>query len=433
MSTPDHATTPTPGSPVRTRMRPTSRGWWALALAVLLWAGGEITGLTAGRTMAVALLLTSLVSVAHLVLTRAGLRLQRHVLDQAVPVGGGARIDMQVRLTPLVGALGTAHGRVREHLPEALGGDGDVQLAPSMPHHLVVARRGIHELGPCEVHLRDVFGLWTLRCSFAAPATVTGLPRVEPIGSRAARSAGVARAQDTAAANDPGVGELGVIPRPYADGDDIRRIHWRASARVGRLMTREDEPSRDTTAAIVLDTRRIIPPPPESVDDLLALQDRIVEFAASLLAALTEHGWEVRVLDAGGDEITRIDRRSTNDASPVGRSVDATAARASLVDLAGIGFGDDPGSTSLLTDHAAGSVHLVIALGPDLGQQPFAGLELDRFAARAPQRLAIGLRPDGRSRTDSSRSGRWLLLRTTLDTPLEDVLLAADATERERV
>jgi len=50
-------------------------------------------------------------------------------------------------------------------------------------------------------------------------------------------------------------GEDDVSIRAYRDGDDLRRIHWPATAKTGELMVRqEDRPAR-RRAAIVLDSR----------------------------------------------------------------------------------------------------------------------------------------------------------------------------------
>jgi hypothetical protein len=179
------------------------------------------------------------------------------------------------------------------------------------------------------------------------------------------------------------VGEIGPIARPYAPGDDIRRIHWRASARTGRLMTREDEPTAGRSAVVVLDTTRR-----EGLSG--QIEEALVSHAATVLESLGLNGWEVRIVDASGDEITRTQRRrGIPGPSPLGSEADAVERRASLLALAEVGFDDDE-PHGVGRDHAAGHAELAIALGPDLGE-PFAGLELDRFAGRATRRTAIAL------------------------------------------
>ena len=45
------------------------------------------------------------------------------------------------------------------------------------------------------------------------------------------------------------------LVREYRQGDDVRRIHWRSTARWGDLMVRREEQSWDPSASIVLDSR----------------------------------------------------------------------------------------------------------------------------------------------------------------------------------
>jgi uncharacterized protein (DUF58 family) len=50
-------------------------------------------------------------------------------------------------------------------------------------------------------------------------------------------------------------GEDDVIPRAYRDGDELRRVHWRSTARYGTLMVRREEQRWRNRATVLLDTR----------------------------------------------------------------------------------------------------------------------------------------------------------------------------------
>ena len=102
--------------------------------------------------------------------------------------------------------------------------------------------------------LRDPFGLTNRFAEVGATGDIVVLPRIDPlVGGRPPGN---------------GVGAEGEIPfmvalhgeddqsiREYRDGDDLRRIHWPATARTGDLMVRqEDRPAR-RRAMILLDPR----------------------------------------------------------------------------------------------------------------------------------------------------------------------------------
>ncbi|NUR87840.1 MAG: DUF58 domain-containing protein, partial [Nonomuraea sp.] len=62
---------------------------------------------------------------------------------------------------------------------------------------------------------------------------------------------GDSRTRSVAAAGDDDV-----APREYRQGDDLRRVHWRSTARHGELMVRREEQQWQSRGALLLDTRR---------------------------------------------------------------------------------------------------------------------------------------------------------------------------------
>lgn len=121
-------------------------------------------------------------------------------------------------------------------------------------YRLYAIRRGRFELGPPQVKFSDPFALWEdvrnldLRTEVLvvpAPVQLTGLPA--GAGNRSAASG-------TAALGSVG-GDPDVAVRGYRNGDDIRTIHWRASARHDELMVRLEEPVSHGGAVVLIDHR----------------------------------------------------------------------------------------------------------------------------------------------------------------------------------
>jgi len=119
---------------------------------------------------------------------------------------------------------------------------------------LVAARRGRFLLGPPSVRIGDPFGLWEDNRTLPVRSEVLVVPAVVDLAgmpiSTGSRSAASDRAMSGASGGDPDVGI-----RNYRSGDDIRTIHWRASARHDELMVRLEEPVSHGGAVVMLDHR----------------------------------------------------------------------------------------------------------------------------------------------------------------------------------
>ena len=114
--------------------------------------------------------------------------------------------------------------------------------------------RGRHRLGPLTLRVRDPFGLATIATSLPGSSDILVLPRIEALSSGRPRGDGIG-AEGAIPHMVALHGEDDVAIRSYRDGDDLRRIHWPATAHRSELMVRqEDRPAR-RRAVIVMDSR----------------------------------------------------------------------------------------------------------------------------------------------------------------------------------
>ncbi len=114
--------------------------------------------------------------------------------------------------------------------------------------------RGRYPIGPLSIRLTDPFGMCELERAFASRDVLVVTPVVQPLpwvalGGEWAGS-GESRSRSLAAA-----GEDDVATREYRQGDDLRRVHWRSTARHGELMVRREEQPWESRAVLLLDTR----------------------------------------------------------------------------------------------------------------------------------------------------------------------------------
>jgi uncharacterized protein (DUF58 family) len=114
--------------------------------------------------------------------------------------------------------------------------------------------RGHYRTGPLHIRLTDPFHLVDLRRSFTATDEVVITPIVEPLHFlEPPRSIDVG---DDAGSHSIGVrGADDASTREYRTGDDLRKIHWRSSARTGALMVRQEERPWQGEITLLLDLR----------------------------------------------------------------------------------------------------------------------------------------------------------------------------------
>jgi uncharacterized protein (DUF58 family) len=92
-------------------------------------------------------------------------------------------------------------------------------------------------------------------------------------------------------------GEDDAAPRAYQDGDDLRRVHWRSTARYGELMVRREEHQWRNSASVFLDTRRVA----HAGSGTTSTFELAVSAAASIGAHLTEEGFRGKLITDAGE------------------------------------------------------------------------------------------------------------------------------------
>ena len=119
---------------------------------------------------------------------------------------------------------------------------------------LFAERRGRFLLGPPTTKVADPFDLWEDHRELAGSPEILVVPTVVALVGLPRSSGATSAASGQSAAGSIG-GDPDVGVRPYVAGDDIRTIHWRASARHDDLVVRVEEPVSHGGATLLLDHR----------------------------------------------------------------------------------------------------------------------------------------------------------------------------------
>ena len=280
----------------------TLRGKGFIAVGLGLSLGAAMSGQR--DLMRVSILLVLLPVISAVWVYRRGFRLgcKRQVQTGQMSVGS------TVQATVTIENLGprTSSMLLRDVVPRALGVSPHRVLMPlstgdttQLSYGLHASRRGSFLVGPLRLTALDPFGLVSLTRSFRSTSPILVVPRVIDLGAAhfaaqhlghgdAARSSLAARGHDD------------VVPREYRSGDDLRRIHWRASARTGELMVRREEEPWAQHATIVVDTRARA----HVVHDGESTLESALTIAASVGTLLLRHNFDVTVRTIDGRTIS---------------------------------------------------------------------------------------------------------------------------------
>jgi uncharacterized protein (DUF58 family) len=164
--------------------------------------------------------------------------------------------------------------------------------------------RGRFEIGPMSVRVTDPFGLIELGRTFRTTAPLVVTPRTVPLPSIPLGGAWTGSGDNRPRAFATGSAE-DVTVREYRRGDDLRRVHWRSSARVGELMVRREEQPWQARATLLLDTRLRAHRGTGAASSFEAA----VSAAASIAVHLSERGFTLRLVTAAGEDPTAWQRR----------------------------------------------------------------------------------------------------------------------------
>jgi uncharacterized protein (DUF58 family) len=238
----------------------TTRGTSFLAAGI----AAALAGLFLGERdlVSVGVLLVVLPLFSALAAGRARYRLScvRHISPPRVPAGQPAQVHVHLEN---VSRLPTGLLLAEDAVPYALGSrpryvlngierGGSRELSYPVRSDL----RGKFSVGPLEIRIADAFGLVELGRAFSSSTTFVVTPRVVTLPRSVVSGSwlgnGDGKARITAAA-----GEDDVVPRSYRDGDELRRVHWRSTARYGELMVRREEQQWRNRVLLLLDTRRV--------------------------------------------------------------------------------------------------------------------------------------------------------------------------------
>jgi uncharacterized protein (DUF58 family) len=293
----------------------TLRGAGAVALGVALLIAASSLGRVELAVFGLALLLLTAGGWLSLRLAGRVTDVDRSLTTDVASVGGISTVEARLLLSarPVPGGTwrdGLPDFAVRAIATEASPNGATGELPPGgrgilhVSYAVMGMRRGRHTIGPLQTAAVDPFGLTRRRATIGMRTAVTIVPAVIPLAALPGSPGASGSSQLTTGRHGQGADNL--IPRPYAPGDSMRRIHWRASAHHGSFMVREEE--RETTPrAIIVFSRgaeRWGSAAPHGTDEGF---EAAITLCVSAAWSLARDGYSVSVMDSDGAVIGLVE------------------------------------------------------------------------------------------------------------------------------
>jgi uncharacterized protein (DUF58 family) len=262
------------------RLTFTALGRWYIALTIAIGLAAINTGNNL-LFLVLGLLLSSIVVSG--VLSETSLRAVRVTrrLPASASVGAPALVGLVARNEkPRAPSVGLT---LREKGGDVAGQGLLLLLGPGrteeVSYRFTPSRRGLHRFDQVEMATRAPFGLFEKSRPLPAPGELVVFPRRIPPPPQQPRQ--LAREGERTTGRAGHGLEMHAL-RDHRPGEDVRSIHWRSSARAGKLIGIDREQERRRQVCVVFDQRRA--------------SAAVLEAAVEHTAALFE-----RELDGGAD------------------------------------------------------------------------------------------------------------------------------------
>lgn len=263
----------------------TARGFYTLLFGALMLLTALSVGSAGAFLLGTAALFCWALSFLCVLLAVLGCRVTQETALRETERGGACRYQLSVRLllpapiAPLSLRVSLPSGRQSEFLlPARLMGQTSSENEFPCPHV------GVFPVGVTQIAFADCFGLFSLRCRARAPlAELTVLPKpadVQPLAFSPGE--GESSAAQRAQADHSTPADV----RAWQDGDELKRVHWKLSARRQSLMVHTYETPQRPDALVILNCA---PPPAVGPAQRAALIDALEETCAGTLRALLAH------------------------------------------------------------------------------------------------------------------------------------------------
>lgn len=138
--------------------------------------------------------------------------------------------------------------------------------------------RGSYEIGVKSIEIEDFFGITRLVYKVFDPKEITVAPRIIPIDTLRLKTDHISESHMVLNTSQEDMATM-LDTRPYIYGDNIKKIHWKLSAKLNELIVKRYQNTCETSVTLMLDLSR----GRFSAEQNAVIDDKVVECAISII------------------------------------------------------------------------------------------------------------------------------------------------------
>ncbi len=175
---------------------------------------------------------------------------------------------------------------IKSHIVKQLTGKDSPKIITSLnpkksftfKETVILKKRGYYELGEIQITIKDIFGLYSLNKNFSTKASLLVYPETIELSTFkiiAVEQSGELMVKDPTFQDKSRIASI----RDYREGDSIKSIHWKLTAKLDQPIIKEYENRGDTRVSMFIDNyqKHFL----KDVDR--RLEDKIAEVALSII------------------------------------------------------------------------------------------------------------------------------------------------------
>ena len=157
-------------------------------------------------------------------------------------------------------------------------------------NRIIFHKRGIYNLGKVDLKIRDVFNVLEIRKSFYTKDSVKVYPRIYEIVNLTSGGKDVFRESIDFKGNNEDQFTIKDV-REYRQGDSLKKIHWKLSARYGELYVKNSESISGEQTVIFVDLNK----KNNDYDAYGVYEEKVVDIAISIINTLWKKDIQTKV------------------------------------------------------------------------------------------------------------------------------------------